>query len=70
MYSEIIDINGIWLVDQFIFAHRFMSDQMMTDFKKIFRQRIEHSSNLINIALCTTEHEKKCIMQNYLDRTS
>jgi hypothetical protein len=55
MYSEIIDIKGVWLVDQFIFAHRFISDGAMDGFRKVFRERIEHTPNLINIALCDTE---------------
>jgi hypothetical protein len=70
IYNEILNIMGVWLVDQFFFAHRFFSDELMDEFRIIFRERVTRSSNLVNLALCMTAQEKKDILQNYLDLTS
>jgi hypothetical protein len=56
IYNEILNIMGVWLVDQFFFAHRFFSDELMDEFRIIFRERVTRSSNLVNLALCMTAH--------------
>lgn len=70
MYKEVLDVYGIWLVDQFFFAHRFLSDELMTEFLVTFKERIVRSRNLVNLALCSTVAEKVAVLQNYLDYTS